>query len=191
MTGTTQQDGVRFLREQHDEIRSLLREIAKAEGEPRRAPFERLVRLLAVHETAQELVVYPMIRNVGADGDSIADRRLAEEESVKDELSELERLDVTSGEFERRFRELRKAVEGHAKSEEREVFPLIEQASDDKQLEGMARALKAAESMAPTHAHKAAPTSATGNLLVGPMVAVVDRVRDALRSATRTVSGRS
>jgi hemerythrin superfamily protein len=190
MTGTTQQDGVRFLRNQHDEIRSLLREAAKAEGEGRRAPFERLVRLLAVHETAEEIVVYPMIRNVGADGDSIADRRLAEEESAKDELSELERLDVTSGEFERRFRELRKAVEGHAKSEEREVFPLIEQVSDDKQLEGMARALEAAESMAPTHPHKAAPTSATGNLLVGPMVAVVDRVRDALRSATRTMSGR-
>ena len=88
MTGTTQQDGVRFLREQHDEIRSLLRETAKAEGERTPRPFEQLVRLLAVHETAEELVVYPMIRNVGADGDSIADRHLAEEESAKDELSE-------------------------------------------------------------------------------------------------------
>jgi len=191
MTATTQQDGVRFLREQHDEIRSLLRETAKADGESRRNPFEQLVRLLAVHETAEEMVVYPMIRNVGADGDSIADRRLAEEESAKDELSELERLGVTAASFERRFGELRKAVERHAESEEREVFPLIEQVNDDKQLQGLALALKAAESMAPTHPHKAAPTSATGNLLVGPMVAVVDRVRDTLRSATRTVSGRS
>ena len=68
MTGTTQRDGVRFLREQHDEIRSLLGETVKAEGEARRALFERLVRLLAVHETAEELVVYPMIRNVGSGG---------------------------------------------------------------------------------------------------------------------------
>jgi len=191
MPDTTHQDGVRFLRDQHREIRSLLRGIAQAGGEARRAPFEQLVRLLAVHETAEELVVYPMIRNVGADGDSIADRRLAEEESAKDALSGLERLDVSSGEFARRFGELRKSVEEHARNEEREVFPLIEEVSDDKQLEGMARALQAAESMAPTHAHKGAPTSATGNLLVGPVVAVMDRVRDALRAATRTVSERT
>jgi hypothetical protein len=42
-----------------------------------------------------------------------------------------------------------------------------------------------AEGMAPTRPHKAAPESAVGNLLVGPFVAMVDRVRDAFADAQR------
>jgi hypothetical protein len=41
-----------------------------------------------------------------------------------------------------------------------------------------------AEKFAPTHAHRMAPESAVGNLLVGPFVAMVDRVRDAIRDRT-------
>jgi hypothetical protein len=37
-----------------------------------------------------------------------------------------------------------------------------------------------AEMVAPTHAHRFAPESATGNLLLGPAVALFDRVRDML-----------
>jgi hypothetical protein len=39
--------------------------------------------------------------------------------------------------------------------------------------------------MAPTHAHKMAPTSATGNVVLGPFVAMVDRVRDAIKEHSR------
>ena len=35
-----------------------------------------------------------------------------------------------------------------------------------------------AQWIAPTHAHRFAPESATGNLLLGPAVAFVDRLRD-------------
>ena len=49
----------------------------------------------------------------------------------------------------------------------------------------MGRAFQLAEAMAPTHAHRMAPESAIGNLLVGPFVSMVDRVRDAIRDATR------
>jgi hypothetical protein len=46
-----------------------------------------------------------------------------------------------------------------------------------------------AETMAPTHAHRFAPDSATGNLLLGPPVALVDRIRDLLESmSARTQS---
>jgi hypothetical protein len=49
----------------------------------------------------------------------------------------------------------------------------------------MTSELEVAEAMAPTHPHKMAPESAAGNLLVGPFVAMVDRVRDALRDARK------
>jgi hypothetical protein len=42
-----------------------------------------------------------------------------------------------------------------------------------------------AEALAPTHPHPRGPDSALGNIAVGPMVAVGDRTRDALRNVTR------
>jgi hypothetical protein len=46
----------------------------------------------------------------------------------------------------------------------------------------MRTSLEAAEAMAPTHPHPHGAESAVGNMVVGPFVAVVDKVRDALRS---------
>jgi hypothetical protein len=44
----------------------------------------------------------------------------------------------------------------------------------------MAAAVKAAEAFAPTHPH-AGVESATANLAAGPIAALVDRVKDAVR----------
>lgn len=52
-------------------------------------------------------------------------------------------------------------------------------------LERMGSAARLAESFAPTHPHPHGPDSALGNIAVGPMVAVIDRTRDALRNLTR------
>ncbi len=185
MTKTAQQDAVQFLTDQHEMVRRLFADVAAASGEARRERFEPLVRLLAVHETAEEIVIYPTIQTSGSKGEKVAKARLHEEDEAKKVLVDLERLDPTSPEFEALFEQFRADVEAHAAAEEREVFPLLEELRDDAQLQKMAGALRAAEGMAPTHPHKAAPESAVGNLLVGPFVAVVDRVRDALRDATR------
>jgi hypothetical protein len=40
---------------------------------------------------------------------------------------------------------------------------------------------RAAQRMAPTRAHGHSPESATGNVVLGPFVAVADRTRDAIR----------
>ena len=54
----------------------------------------------------------------------------------------------------------------------------------ENRLQQMARGLEVAEGIAPTHPHKTAPESAIGNMLVGPFVSMIDRVRDAIRDAT-------
>ncbi len=48
-------------------------------------------------------------------------------------------------------------------------------------VQGMRASGETAEKMAPTHPHAHGPTSAVGNLVVGPFVAVADTVGDALR----------
>jgi hemerythrin superfamily protein len=178
------QDAVRFLGSQHDEARELFRTVAAERGDARRRAFEPLVRLLAVHETAEEMIVYPSIRSAGADGKRIADARTQEEDRAKKMLSDLEKLELDSAEFETQFASFREAVEIHAEREEAEVFPLLEKTTDEQQLERMTAALEVAEGIAPTHPHKLAPESALGNAMVGPFVGMVDRVRDAIRGAT-------
>jgi hemerythrin superfamily protein len=179
-------DVVDLLLSQHEEVRSLFGQIQGAAGTAKKGSFDRLVNLLAVHETAEEIVVYPVVRKTGPDGERLADARTAEEDKAKDALSELEKLEATSAEFDTKLQAFQQMVETHAGNEEREILPLLRQSQSPEELTRMAEAVEAAEKMAPTHPHPHGPESAVGNLVVGPFVAIVDKVRDALRSHARS-----
>ncbi len=179
------QDVVDLLTEQHQRVRRLFSELEDVSGDARRDSFEQLVRLLAVHETAEEEVVYPAVRKMVDDGDMLADARTAEEAEAKKALSELEKLGVDHPDFKPQLRSLQQIVLTHAENEEKEIFSELRQSHSREQLETMARGVRAAESFAPTHPHPRGPESAVGNIVVGPFVAVADRVRDAIRNAGR------
>lgn len=174
-------DAVEFIRSQHATIRRLFGEVEETSGDARSEPWELLVRLLAVHETAEEMVIYPAIRSVDG-GAAVADARKQEEDEAKKILTDLEKMDPSSAAFEAALPPFRSAVLGHAEAEEQEVLPLLASIKDEDQLQSLGKMLTVAEGMAPTHPHKAAPESATGNLLVGPFVAMTDRLRDVFRS---------
>jgi hemerythrin superfamily protein len=178
-------DVVDLLQSQHEEVRSLFGQIQTAAGTSKKGSFDRLVNLLAVHETAEEIVVYPAVRATGPDGDRMADARTSEEDQAKDALSELEKLGVDSPEFDTKLQAFQRMVELHAGNEEREIFPLLRQTQTAEELTKMAEGVETAEKAAPTHPHPHGPESAVGNVVVGPFVALVDKVRDALRSRAR------
>ena len=184
MVESDKRDAVEFLTHQHDEIRRRFGAVALAPDGLRGREFESLMRLLAVHETAEEEVVYPVLRQVGG-GDSLVEARLAEEDKAKKMLVELERRGPDSPGFVDQLQDVKVAVEAHAEREEREVFPLLRSEVDDRWRAHMEAALRVAEALAPTHPHQLAPESAVGNLLVGPFLAVADRARDLLREAQR------
>jgi hemerythrin superfamily protein len=171
-----------FIRRQHDQIRELFDAVEQASAEDRAETFQTLVRLLAVHETAEEMVIYPAASK-GEAGKEIVEQRKAEENAAKNALSDLEKLDPAGAEFGAQFATFRADVLAHAEAEEEEVFPLLTEVLDTDGLKAMTAKLEAAEAMAPTHPHKLAPESAIGNLLTGPFIAMVDRVRDAIRDA--------
>jgi hypothetical protein len=102
-TTTGERDIVRLIRDQHDEIKRLFSKVETRPSDDPRDAFECLVRLLAVHETAQEEVVYPLVRSAEPGGDDIAEDRLQEQSNAKNMLSDLERIGVDSDEFAPRF----------------------------------------------------------------------------------------
>ena len=179
---TGQDDVVALLVAQHEQIRSLFQQVDKAAGsEVKRQRFEELRRLLAVHETAEELIVHPEARRAKG-GSAVVDARIEEERDAKELLVDLDAMRVTDEGFDDRLALLRQAVMDHASHEEHQEFPLLRQHTDQKTLARMASAVRAAEAMAPTHPHPGVE-SMTANLLLGPVASLVDRTRDAVRAA--------
>jgi hemerythrin superfamily protein len=181
---TTGNDVVSFLKEQHQQVKGLLEKVTSARGEARAQAFYTLRRTLAVHETAEEEIVHPAARRALPNGQSIVEARLREEGEAKKALTELEKLDVDSAEFESKFNALKSAVIAHAEAEEREEFSALGAKFDPGKLESMRKAVELAEAIAPTRPH-AGIESATANILVGPFAAMVDRSRDALMGKHR------
>jgi hemerythrin superfamily protein len=177
---TPDDDVVALLMRQHGDIRNLFDEVA--EGDARQEAFRRLVRLLAVHETAEEEVVHPFVRRNVAGGDEVVEARLAEERSAKETLSALDDLETGDPKFLPRLRALRADVQEHARAEERYEFIHIRRNADAGALASLARGVKAAEAMAPTRPHPGVE-SAVANVALGPVAALMDRTRDAVRKA--------
>ncbi|WP_171109526.1 MULTISPECIES: hemerythrin domain-containing protein [Streptomyces] len=175
-------DVVALLMRQHGDIRNLFDEVEQSQGEARRDAFRRLVRLLAVHETAEEEVVHPFARRALSGGEQVVEDRLAEERAAKETLAELDDMDTDDPQFLPRLRALRTDVQEHARAEERYEFAHIRRSTDVTNLAAMAKAVKAAEAMAPTHPHPGVE-SAAANVAVGPVAALMDRTRDAVRKA--------
>jgi hemerythrin superfamily protein len=187
---TMTEDVVELLLGQHTQIRDLFAEVGAATGEARREAFESLVRLLAVHETAEEQVVHPLARRVIEGGEQIVDDRLHEENEAKQLLSELESMGPDHEDFPELLSQLRDAVLLHAHREEHYEFRYLREHYDRGQLESLATAVRAAERFAPTHPHAGVET-ATENLAAGPALALFDRVKDAVRSVLSSSSSSS
>ena len=174
---------VAFLKAQHNLIEDMFEEVLHAsDPKAREKPFIELRQLLAVHETAEEMVVHPRVRREADSGDGIVDARLQEEHDAKELLSQIEKLDITSQQFIDEVTKLRDAVLDHARHEEDEEFPVLEREVDDNDLKRMGSAVRAAEAIAPTRPHPGVE-SAKLNFAVGPFASMLDRARDLIQQA--------
>ncbi|MDQ2636439.1 MAG: hemerythrin domain-containing protein [Actinomycetota bacterium] len=178
-------DVVRFLTDQHNLIKDLFEEVLSAsDDKARETAFVELRQLLAVHETAEEMVVHPRARHEIADGDAIVDARLKEEHDAKEQLSALETMDIGSKEFIDALMRFRDDVLHHAEQEEQHEFSKLGRELDADDLERMVKAVQAAQAIAPTRPH-AGVESATANFAVGPFVSMLDRARDVISAVLR------
>ena len=174
-------DVIRILLEQHARIRDLFQDVRSAEGEHKQQAFDELRALLAVHETAEEMVLRPVSSE--AAGKAVAEARNDEEAEANVVLKELEKLDVAGADFDAKLAEFQKAVEEHAEAEENDEFPHILSSCDESKRHRMGNQIKAAEAVAPTHPHPSAAGSPAAQWAVGPFASLVDRTRDAIKAA--------
>ncbi|MGY4652200.1 hemerythrin domain-containing protein [Mycobacterium sp. URHB0021] len=177
-------DVVKFLRDQHNLIKDMFDEVLSAsEPKAREKAFTELRALLAVHETAEEMVVHPRARALDG-GDAIVDARLKEEHEAKEQLSKLEKMDIGSDEFLDELTKFRDDVVEHAEREENEEFSKLKDKLDSGDRKRMVAAVQAAEAIAPTRPHPGVE-SAKANFAVGPFASMLDRARDAINAVLR------
>lgn len=185
-TAGPEEDVVDLLLTQHAHIEQLFLLVIGGTGDARREAFDDLVKLLAAHETAEEEVIHPLSRTLpGGGGDAMVDDRLDEERQAKETLKTLIAGGVDADGFDTGVILLRDAVLTHARYEERYEFPLLRQHVPADRLRGLAATVRTAEATAPTRPHPSART-AKGNLAAGPALAVIDRVRDAIRKPSES-----
>lgn len=180
----TSPDVVEELVRQHEQVKTLFSQLEGATGDKLEDTFCELRRLLSVHETAEEEIIYPALRTLGDEGTNVAKARIVEEGEAKDKLAQLEKMEAGGAPFIKALAEFNIKVVEHAEREEHEVFPLLQRRFDADQLRKMGSTLRLAEAVAPTHPHPHGPDGAVGNLVLGPAVAIMDRVRDVIRQAS-------
>jgi hemerythrin HHE cation binding domain-containing protein len=178
-----QGDMIAILLEQHQRIRELFAHVKEAEGKRKQQAFDELRALLAVHETAEEMILRPISSKDA--GTEVTDARNEEEREAARDLTVLEMMDVSSAEFDRMFADFERAVLDHAGHEEQDEFPLVRSREDQDTLLALGRTLRAAERIAPTHPHPSTAGSPVAQWAMGPFASLVDRSLDALKNARR------
>lgn len=182
MAPTLTTDVVTLLKQDHEAVKKAFEQFDSVPRDRWGTLFFDLSQLLIAHEVAEEMVVYPAIRKLDGGAEMVAPR-LEEQAMAERTLVSLERLDPRSDDFATEFASLRENVLAHAKAEEQGAFVLLASATSEEDLGALGKRYQDAKAAAPTHPHPHTPNSGIGNAVVGPVVALFDRVRDKMIAA--------
>jgi hemerythrin superfamily protein len=175
-------NAVDLLARDHREVENLFAQYESAtEAERKTQVAHQVVHDLAVHGEIEELRFYPRLREVLEDGDRLADEAIEEHLAIKETLNAIDSMSADEDGFDARMRELMAEVRHHVEEEERELFPRIRQALSEDDLRELGERMDRARSMVPTRPHPNAPTSPAAKAAASPPVALIDRIRDAIR----------
>jgi hypothetical protein len=114
-----------------------------------------------------------------ADGDTLADEAIAQEQEAKEALARLDKLDAEQDEFDEVIAALIPAVRRHIEFEETQVWPFLRDALGGADARELGEKLAKAKEHGPTRPHPHTPPSPGVLKVAGPAVAALDRLRDA------------
>jgi hemerythrin superfamily protein len=181
MTSTDAQDVVDVLTADHHEVLQLVEQIPGTQGGgPRRDLADTVIAELVRHSVAEEMYVYPAMRQHLPDGDAAVEHDIQEHQQLEEAMRDLEHLDDVDSRFLETLARLESVLRDHVQDEEEEQFPELRARVPHEQLVEMAQKVLRAKQIAPTRPHPHSPHSQLFHKLAGPGVGLVDRLRDHL-----------
>jgi hemerythrin superfamily protein len=176
-------DAIELLTTDHREVEQFFRQYeaaSKDDGVAHHAA-EEIIRELSVHAAVEEMILYPLLRRVDPSQSGLVDHSLEEHQEVKELLAKVDGRAANDPEVRQTFAELKSSVEEHVSEEEGKLFPALRSHVKQDELMELGEKMAKAKAMAPTHPHPNAPNTPPGNIVAGPMAAMVDKVRDFLK----------
>lgn len=165
----------------HREATELIELIrATADPEERRDLADSLIAELVRHSVAEEMYVYPVMRESVPDGDEAVEHDVSEHKELEALMKQLEGEDASTPAFLETLDQIAAALRDHVADEEDEQFPKLRRHVPEAKLMELKEKVEVAKKVAPTRPHPAAPNTELFHKLVGPGVGLVDRLRDRL-----------
>ncbi|THV28335.1 hemerythrin domain-containing protein [Glycomyces paridis] len=148
--------------------------------EGRKDLVDHLIAELVRHSVAEEQFMYPAAKSRLEDGADIVAHEIEEHAEADEVMKALEGLGPEDDRFEPLVERLIADVRHHLDEEERHLLPRLRAACDEEELQFLGYKVLAAKEFAPTRPHPHAPHTPPGNLVLGPGVGFIDKIRDAL-----------
>jgi hemerythrin superfamily protein len=165
----------------HREALDLLGQIVSSTdpGE-RRELADTVISEVVRHSVAEEMYVYPAMRQYLPDGQQAVKHDTEEHQQLEEVMKQLEAVGASDPRFDALVQEMIDKLRHHAHDEETEQFPRLRELAPREELVKLRDKVDSAKKLAPTRPHPGAPHSELFHKLVGPGVGLVDRLRDKL-----------
>jgi hemerythrin-like domain-containing protein len=183
-------DAITLLREDHQKVLAMFDRLEDgpsvltgADDEQLRARGELVTELIVAesqHEAVEEQFFWPAVRDALPDGDALADHATAQEQEAKHMLQELEWQRSGNAEFEKLVATFISAGRRHIGYEQDEVWPRLQAALSQEQLEELGEKMAKAKQSAPTRPHPLTPPKPGVLKTVGAAAAKLDSARDSI-----------
>ena len=166
----------------HREVEDMFTELESGTIDPRRRAElrDKVITELVRHSVAEEMYLYPATRKVIPGGDQLADREIEEHAAAERVMKDLEKVAPEDARFDELLAQLITDIRGHVAEEESDLFPRLQAACSEQELVDLGEKVRRAKKVVPTRPHPSAPDTPPGNMALGPVVGLVDRIRDAL-----------
>ena len=134
-------NAITLLDEQHDEVDALFERIERADGARKKAIFDELADLLAVHATIEEKMFYPAAE--AKQTDDILLESVEEHLAIKRLVADLLGMSPSDRNFDAKCSVLKEQVQHHVREERTELFPKARKLLDAEQLDALGQEMYA------------------------------------------------
>jgi hypothetical protein len=167
--------------EDHNETRQVFKKYCEEFAKEEKLKWYRqMVYLLAKHSIAEEIVLYPLVREHVHNGNILADQDIEQHRRIKEQLVNIqENVNWDSPEFDQRVKLLWQTVIDHMDKEENEDLTLLRSQVTMQDRINAGKKFENRKLIAPSRPHINAPDdNPTLEMLVGLLVAPVDKFKD-------------
>jgi hypothetical protein len=145
--------------------------------------YNQMAHDIAVHSIAEEVILYPLMRNSFPDGQNLIKRNIEDHRHIKKSIVDIEHTDSASPEFDVKVRKMMEDLIQHIDLEEKEELPNLNKYTNEDTRKRAAVAFEMKKWIAPTRPHTAAPDQypmmeTVGNLLLKPIDTFRDLFKD-------------